>query len=70
MSLDVRTEAMLADAYEEAYLEAIAQGEPPEIARREGFSAVSMFLVALTGCEHAGTLIGIEALSARWVSKL
>lgn len=66
MSLDVRTEAMLADAYEEAYGEAIVKGGSPDVAHREGCSAVSMFLVALTGCEHAGTLIGIEKLSAGW----
>jgi len=66
MSLEAATEAMLADAYEDAYLAAIARGHSPDAAHREGIAAVSIFLVSLTGFEDAGARIGIEALSAGW----
>ncbi len=68
MSLEIETEAMLADAYEDAYLEAIARGSSLELAHREGVAAVSLFLVSLTGFEDAGLRIGIDTLSAAWRS--
>lgn len=66
MSLEAATEAMLADAYEDAYQAAIVRGDSADIAHREGIAAVSIFLVSLTGFEDAGQRIGIEALSAGW----
>jgi hypothetical protein len=66
MSLEAGTEAMLADAYEDAYWAAIARGVSADIAHREGIASVSIFLIALTGFEDAGQRIGIEALSTGW----
>ena len=66
MPLDVGTELMLADAYEETYEEALAQGNSAEVAHREGLTAAGMFLASLSGRQDAAARIGLEELSRSW----
>ena len=53
---------MVAEAYDETVSEALAQGQPPEVAHREAVTAAAMFLASLNGVDDATARAQVENL--------
>lgn len=60
--MDTGTREMISQAYDETVMEAIAQGQPADVAHREGITAASMFLASMTGAEDAAARTQVEGL--------
>lgn len=65
MALDPPVALMVTEAYEETVAEALAQGQPPATAHREGITAAAMFLASMSGREDAAARAEVEALGLK-----
>jgi hypothetical protein len=60
--MDDSTVKMVAEAYDETFSEAVAQGHPKDVAHKEGITAAAMFLASLTGLEDSAARGEVEKL--------
>ena len=60
--MDAATRNMVSSTYDETVSEAMSQGQPPDVAHREGITAAAMFLSSLTGVEDAQARAEVEQL--------
>ncbi len=60
--MDDTTRKMVSEAYDETAAEAVARGQPAEVAHREGLTAAAMFLSSLVGLEDGTARAEVERL--------
>ena len=60
--MDDTTRKMVSEAYDETAAEAVARGQPFDVAHREGLTAAAMFLSSLVGLEDGAARIEVETL--------